>query len=179
MPKLTCRVAVLAVRHPPVTRWGTGALRPLAVLDCEPATQANTLVSADAGVETWYLGGRDLVLWSGDTAHHRDNLMSGRPALWVALRGTDPARAVVACVTADPYEGEGLVSDPALVVDVVPMPATIRDIVADFVAAQHVEMPFKKRKRVAADPDAFTARAPRVLGHADKWETRKGREPGQ
>ena len=179
MPKLICRVSVLAVRRPPVTRWGKGELRPLAVLDSEPATRANTLVTTEAGVETWYLGGRDLVLWSGDTAHHRDNLMSGRPALWVALRGADPACAEVACVTADPYEGEGLASDLALIVDIVPMPAAILDIVADFVTAHHVEMPFKKRKRVPADPDAFTARAPRVLGHADKWEARKGREPGQ
>jgi hypothetical protein len=179
MPKLILRVAVLAVRRPPVTRWSTGELRPLAVLETEPAAQAGTLVTSEAGVETWYLGGRDLVIWSGDTAHHRDNLMSGRPSLWVALRGTDPASAEVACVTADPYEGEGLASDLALIVDAVPMPATIRDIVADFVTAHHVEMPFKKRKRVDADPNAFTARAPRVLGPEDKWETRKGREPGQ
>jgi len=179
MPKLILRVAVLAVRRPPVTRWGTGELRPLAVLETEPAAAANTLVATDAGIETWYLGGRDLVLWSGDTGHHRDNLMSGQPSLWVALRGTDPARAEVACVTADPYEGEGLASDLALIVDAVPMPTAIKGVVADFVAAHHVEMPFKKRKRVDADPDAFTARAPRVLGHDDKWETRKGREPGQ
>jgi hypothetical protein len=176
MPQQTLRVAVLAIRRPPVTRWGKGELRPCAVLPQEPDAAPNTLLSTENGVETWYMGGRDLVLYSGDTAHHRDNLTSGRPAVWVALRGQDPATAEVVDVTADPYEGEGYASDLDLHVEALAMPDNIRAAVAAFIEAHHVEMPFKKRQRQPVDPNAMTPRAPRILQPQDKWQNlpRKG-----
>ncbi len=179
MPKEILRLGVLALRRPPVTRWGTGEVRPIAVLPDAAPLPANSLMRADGGAETWYLGARDLVLWSGDTAHHRDNLASGRPSVWVALRGDDPARAEVVCLTADPYEGEGLASDLDLIVDAVPMLDAVQAAVQAFVAAHHVDMPFKKRKRLPADPHAFVSRSPRVLAPGDSWQARKGREPDQ
>lgn len=175
MPKEIIRLGVLVQRRPPVTRWSSGEWRPLMVLPAEPAASPGTLLSTEDGVEIWYLGARDLVLWSGDASHHRDNLNSGRPSVWVALRGTDPARAEVIAVTADPYEGEGLASDPELIVDAVPMPDAVARAVAAFADAHFFEMPFKKRKRLPADPDAFEPRSPRILQHDDKWENRKGR----
>lgn len=176
MPQETLRVAVLAIRRPPVTKWGTGELRPYAVLAHEPEAAPNTLLSTENGVETWYMGGRDLVLYSGDTAHHRDNLTSGRPALWVAMRGQDPASAVIVDVTADPYEGEGYASDLDLKVEAVGMPDRVRDAVAAFIDAHHVDIPFKKRKRQPVDPNAMSPRAPRILQPQDKWHNlpRKG-----
>ncbi|MDG3041262.1 DUF3305 domain-containing protein [Roseicyclus marinus] len=175
MPREIIRIGVVAQRRPPVTRWSTGELRPLLVLPVEPATPPGTLLGTEAGVETWYVGGRDVVLWSGDASHHRDNLMSGRPSVWVALRGSDPARAEVMAATVDPYEGEGLASDPDLIVDAVPMPDAVARAVAAFADRHFVEMPFKKRKRQPADPNAVVSRAPRVLQPEDKWENRKGR----
>lgn len=178
MPKEILRLGVVAQRRPPVTRWSSGELRPSMVLPSEPATAPGTRLSSENGIETWYLGGRDLVLWSGDAGHHRDNLASGRPSVWVALRGEDPARAEVVAVTVDPYEGEGLASDPDLIVDAVPMPEALARAVAAFAEAHFVEMPFKKRKRLPADPNALAPRAPRILGPDEKWEARKGRGPG-
>ncbi|MDA0187906.1 MAG: DUF3305 domain-containing protein [Proteobacteria bacterium] len=175
MPKEILRLGVLAQLRPPVTRWSSGELRPLMVLPAEPAAAPGTRLSSEDGVETWYLGGRDLVLWSGDASHHQDNLNSGRPSVWVALRGTDPARAEVIAVTVDPYEGEGLASDPELIVDAVPMPEPIARSVAAFARAHFFEMPFKKRQRQSVDPNAMSSRAPRILQPEDKWETRKGR----
>lgn len=169
MPQDTLRISVLAVRRPPVTKWGKGELRPCAVLAQEPQAAANSLLFAENGVETWYLGGRDLVLYSGDTSHHRDNLTSGRPSVWVALRGQDPETAQVIAVTADPYEGEGYASDLELRVEAVPMPPVLVDHIAGFIAVHHVDMPFKKRKRLPVDPNAMAARAPRVLQEVDKW----------
>ena len=175
MPKEILRLGVLAQLRPPVTRWSSGELRALMVLPAEPATAPGTCVSREDGLETWYLCGRDLVLWSGDASHHQDNLNSGRPSVWVALRGSDPARAEVIAVTVDPYEGEGLASDPELIVDAVPMPEPIARSVAAFAQAHYFEMPFKKRQRQPVDPNAMSSRAPRILQPEDKWETRKGR----
>jgi hypothetical protein len=179
MPQEVLRIGVLALRRPPVSRWSTGEVRPLMVLPSEPAAAPGTLLSTEDGIETWYLGGRDVVLWSGDASHHRDNLMSLRPSVWIALRGTNPARAEVVAATVDPYEGEGLASDPDLIVDAVPMPDPVRAAVAAFVDAHLVEAPFKKRKRAEVDPNAFSPRAPRVLHPDDSWIARKGRGPEQ
>ena len=175
MPKEILRLGVLALRRPPASRWSTGELRPVMVLPAEPGTPPGTRLSDEDGVETWYLGARDMVLWSGDAGHHLDNLRSGRASVWVALRGADPARAEVVAVTADPYEGEGLASDPDLIVDAVPMPDPVARAVSDFAQAHFVEMPFKKRKRLPADPNAMVPRAPRILPVEEKWENAQGR----
>lgn len=175
MPKLVLRTGVVAERRPPVTRWSTGEIRPVSVLPAEPATPPGTLLSRENGTETWYVGARDMVLWSGDAGHHRDNLLSGRPSVWVALRGTDPARVEIVDVTVDPYEGEGLATDPDLIVDAVPMPGTLAAAVADFSETHYLEIPFKKRKRRPADPNAMSARAPRILQPEEKWGSPGGR----
>lgn len=173
MPKQTLRLGVVALRRAPVTRWGTGELRPSAVLPMEPDTAPRTLISANDGLESWYLGARDLVLYSGDSGHHLDNLRSGRPAIWVAMRGREPQNAEVICVTADPYEGEGYASDLDLTVEAVPMPALTRAEIERFVQAHHVDIPFKKRKRSPQDANALTRRAPRILQPEDKWHLGK------
>lgn len=175
MPKEVFRLGVVALRRPPVTQWSTGELRPFAVLTEEPATPPRTMIASENGFETWYLGGAEVVLWSGDTGHHRDNITSNRPSVWVALRGADPATSEVIGVTADPYEGEGYASDLDLIVDAVAMPDEVRARMAAFVDRHHVEMPFKKRQRLPADPNAMTARAPRVLQPEDKWEAKPNR----
>jgi hypothetical protein len=175
MPQERMRMGVLAIRRPPVTRWGSGELRPSAVLPQEPATAPHTLIAQEPAGETWYLGAADVTLWSGDTGHHHDNLTSARPSIWVAIRGRTPEQAEIVCVTADPYEGEGYASDPDLIVEAVPMPASVRATVADFIAAHHVEIPFKKRKRSKADPAAMDPRAPRILPPEEKWGA--GRKP--
>lgn len=175
MPNDIMRVGVVMLRRPPVTRWGTGELRPLAVLPGEPEMAPHTLVSRHEGGETWYLGSGDIEVWSGDTSHHRDNLASGRPSVWVALRGMDPAEAELVCITVDPYEGEGLASDTSLTVEAVAMPEAVQAFVQHFIAAHHVEMPFEKRKRTPTSPDAMVARAPRILQPEDTWQARKGR----
>ena len=144
---------------------------PAPVLPQEPAVAPNTLLTSDGGLETWYLGGRDMVLYSGDTSHHKDNLLSGRPSVWVVIRGNDPSSAEVVDVTADPYEGEGYASDLDLTVEAVPMPVSMRKLVKDFVETHHVEIPFKKRKTHAGRPKCDErARAAR---------TERGRQMGQ
>ena len=107
-----------------------------------------------------------------DTGYYRDNLASGRPSVWVALpEASDGAGAKVQLVTIDPYEGEGIASDVGLVVEAVPMPDALRPRIEAFIAAHHVDIHFKKRERQPVDV-AGDRRAPRILGHRDKWEKR-------
>jgi len=172
MPKEAFKVGVVAQSRPPVTQWGGRVVRPLAVFAQVPATAPGTKVSDESGVETWYLGASDVILHSGDTGYYRDNLASGRASVWVAMpEASEGARARIQLVTVDPYEGEGIASDTGLVVEAVPMPDAVRARIEAFIAAHHVDIPFKKRTRkpvdVVSDP-----RAPRILGSQDKWEKR-------
>ena len=135
--------------------WASHAWLPAAALPAPAAAAAGTRLSADEGGETFYAGAFTLALHRGETAHYRDNLGSGRPSIWVALRPVGGDDHEVAAVTADPYEGEAMAEGIGEIVEAVPMPAAIQDAIAAFVAAFHVERPFVKRKRDRADREAL------------------------
>ena len=65
------------------------------------------------------------------------------------------------CVTPDPAEGEAFTETGTELVDSVPMPESIAQRVAAFVAEHHVEREFHKRRRDRADPEALATRARR------------------
>ncbi|WP_164127501.1 DUF3305 domain-containing protein, partial [Stenotrophomonas maltophilia] len=79
---------------------------PAAILPGVPVVEPWTLIGREGETESWYAGASELIFHSGETAHYRDNLISGRPSIWVALREDSEGRWQVAAVTADPYEGE-------------------------------------------------------------------------
>ena len=83
-----------------------------------------------------------------ETTNYRDNLASAAPALWVVMRPTasDPPYELLA-VTADPAEGEAFTDAGSNLVEAVPMPPDIVEIVGRFIARHHVERPFVKRQR--------------------------------
>jgi hypothetical protein len=112
------------------------------------------------GDTTMFFAGRaDIELYRSETGYYRDNLASGAPSLWVIMSGTggDPPYALVA-VTADPSEGEGFTESAANLVEQVPMPQPIQDLVAAFIAEHHVERQFVKRKRDRQDPESLARR---------------------
>src|SRR5947209_19815571 len=96
----------------------------------------------------FYAGPAEIALYRTETANYRDNLGSGAPMLWVALRptGVEPPYEIFA-VTADPAEGEAWTEAGSDLVDVVPMPEAVRLAIDAFVAEHHVEQPFHKRER--------------------------------
>lgn len=160
MPKSVRKVGVVTVSRKPVTRWAKRGFAPSAVLPDVPAVESGARISPPGDVETYFAGAHELHLHSGETGHYRDNLLSNA-SIWVAMR-PDRADGIVV-VTADPYEGEALATDPGFVVEAVEMPAAIRSWVADFVARHHVEHVFHKRERKKADPDALTRGGKRIL----------------
>ena len=58
-------------------------------------------------------------------------------------------------VTADPAEGESFTQSTDNIVEAVPMPPPVHDVVEAFVVEHHVERSFSKRKRDRADPEAL------------------------
>lgn len=150
---------VVVERVKSTSQWIDYLWRPVAVLAGEPETPPWTRLTGDDERATFYAGRADITLHTADTGSYRDNLTSGAPALWVVLRPADanPPYELFA-VTADPSEGEAMTEAGNNIVEPVPMPEPIRETVAAFVAAHHVEREFFKRKRDRVDPESLARR---------------------
>ena len=151
MPVLNIEIGVVVARRIGSGAWASETWHAVSVLPAAPPVPPWTPLGRIGSDETFYGGAVGLGLHSGETSHYRDNLASGAPALWIAL-AADGDHPRLAAATADPYEGEGLSEGYGEMIEQVPMPDAIRDIVAAFVAEHHVERPFFKRKRDRLDP---------------------------
>lgn len=154
MPVRYLTVGIVAAKRRLSNPWVDFEWVPDAVLPGLPAVEPGTRIAAEAALEHWYLGPAELTFHSGETAHYRDNLVSGRPCIWVALRENGEGVWYVAGATVDPYEGEAFVDAVSDRVEALPMPNEIAAELQAFVDAHHVEEPFFKRKRDRKDPNA-------------------------
>jgi hypothetical protein len=160
-PLKTIAVGVVVERNKGVTPWSEFIWRPVSVLTGAPETPPWTKLSDDGARATFFAGVAEIELYRTETTYYRNNLESGSPALWVSLRAADSEPPyTVGVVTADPAEGESLTETATDMVEQVPMPESIQQIVAAFIAEHHVEQPFVKRKRDRADPEALGRRSP-------------------
>jgi Protein of unknown function (DUF3305) len=152
-------IGIVVVKQRLKGPWVSHAWLPHAILPAAPAAAPWTRLGGDAETEQYYAGAFEVALHPSETAHYRDNLESGRPSLWVALRHRGGEEYEVTAVTADPYHGEALSEAMGDIVEAVPMPPEIQATLAAFFAANHCERPFFKRKRDRADPEALARRA--------------------
>jgi uncharacterized protein DUF3305 len=154
-------VGVVVERRKAQSAWIDFTWKPVTVLAGVPEASPWTKLTEDDDGATFYVGAAEIALYRTETANYLGNLGTGAPMLWVALRptGVDPPYEIFA-VTADPAEGEAWTESGSDLVDVVPMPDTVRETIDAFVAEHHVERPFYKRKRDRADPEALARRAP-------------------
>jgi hypothetical protein len=169
MPREVIRVAVVGVSYPPANVWAKRVLRPEAVMAEIPALESGVLMTQQGEVRRYYMGDHAVVLHSGETAHYIDNLRAARPSLWVSCDGD-----AVQLVSADPYEGEAMASDPEKIVEALAMPAAVARRIEAFIAQHHVDEVFYKRKRVAVDFE-HDPRAKRILTDAEKWVHTRGK----
>jgi hypothetical protein len=160
-PHTRIPVGIVVERRKASSQWVDFIWQPVTVLPGQPDAAPWTVLSAAGDTTSFYAGVAEVALYPGDTGSYRDNLASGAPSLWVALRptGVEPPYDVVA-VTADPAEGESFTQAGDDIVEALPMPIAVRDIVEAFVAEHHVEQTFVKRKRDRADPEAMARRLP-------------------
>lgn len=170
MVREAAEIGVIVERRALKSPWVDHAWVPVAALAGAPAAAPWTVLHETAELTRYYAGATEMEFFGSDTGMYRDNLLSGRPSLWVLLRPTKAAPGVALhLVTADPSEGEASTEAGNDIVEVVPMPAEIQQRLAAFVEAHHVERPFIKRKRDRADPDALARRIPgsRPMGDAE------------
>jgi hypothetical protein len=154
-------VGVVVERRKSASQWIDYVWQPVSVLPGQPEAEPWTVLSQEADRTIFYAGTTTIELYPTDTANYRDNLASGIPSVWVALRPIEanPPYRLFA-VTVDPAEGEAFTEAGTDLIEMVPMPALIREAVSAFVAEHHVERPFFKRKRDRANTEATSRRAP-------------------
>jgi hypothetical protein len=154
-------VGIVVARRKAQSPWIDFTWTAVGALSGLPEAAPWTMLSQDDNGATFYAGAADVELYRTETANYRDNLGSGTPQLWVALRptGVEPPYEVFG-VTADPAEGEAWTEAGNDLIDVVPMPEAVRAAIEAFVAEHHVERDFYKRERDRADPEALARRTP-------------------
>jgi hypothetical protein len=154
-------VGVVVERRKATSPWIDFVWRPLAVLPGLPETAPWAMLATSAEVATFYVGAAEIALYRSEAARYRDNLASGAPSLWVALRptGAEPPYRLLA-VTADPSEGEAFTQAGDDLIGMVAMPANVRASLEAFVAAHPSKDVFHKRERDRADPEALARRGP-------------------
>jgi hypothetical protein len=146
-------VGVVVERRRARSRWADFLWRPVSVVVEETSVAPWTPLDTAPEVTLFYAGSAVIELHRTETAGYRNNLASGAPALWVALRpATSEQPYELIAVTADPAEGEALTDAGNNLVESVPMPADVLLTVVEFVAEHHVERPFQKRRRQPAEP---------------------------
>jgi hypothetical protein len=146
-------VGVVVERRKATSEWVDFLWRPVSVLIGKPSAAPWTPLDTQAETALFYAGEAVIELHRTETTNYRDNLASGAPALWVALRPAASERPYeLFAVTADPAEGEAFTDAGSNLVEAVPMPPDIVRAVAQFIAEHHVERPFVKRRRQPAEP---------------------------
>jgi hypothetical protein len=154
-------VGVVVERRKAKSQWLDVIWLPVAVLSGIPDAAPWTELSSDGETSVFYAGMADIELYRSETGNYRENLNSGAPSVWISLHPTDgDLHHQIAAVTADPAEGESLTEAGSAVVEAIPMPDQIREVIAAFVAEHHVETVFDKRQRDRADPEAMARRGP-------------------
>jgi hypothetical protein len=158
-PLMRIPVGVVVARRKAASQWIDFTWTPDAVLHGVPEAAPWTVLRSEDETTIFYAGAAEVELYRSETTYYRDNLASGAPSLWVVMAAAegDPPYQLVA-VTADPAEGEGFAESAANLVESVPMPGTIQEIVAAFVAEHHVERQFIKRKRDRQDTESLARR---------------------
>lgn len=170
-PLASTVVGVVVERRKAKSPWVEHVWRPVAALPGAPDTRPWTAIEGDDEAVRFFAGTAELALYRSDTAQYRENLLSGSPGLWVVLRptGGEPPFELIA-VTADPSEGEAFTESGADLVEPVPMPEAVVEMIDAFIAEHHVEHAFTKRERKRADPDALARRGPLASDRASKDE---------
>lgn len=170
MTETSREVGIVLRRRKIDNPWVDHMWSPVTVLSDIPTTAPWTVLSHEDDATLYYAGVATIDMLSTDTANYRDNLVDGKPLIWIALRRVDGGEELeLTKVTADPTEGEAMFESGSDVIGTVTMPADIAAWIAAFVDEFHVEREFHKRKRDRTSEDRKRERAEEMS------QNRKGR----
>lgn len=147
-------LGIVLRKTPGVTRWVPFVWTVSAVLPGAAPSQWRELRREGEAVE-YHAATVTLNLHRADTEAYLHELRAEVPSVYVVLRDTetDMPPLEVLLATVSPYEAQDYADSGDDLVERLPMPPALRDMVEAFVDAHHVEQPFVKRKRDKARID--------------------------
>ena len=151
-------VGIVVERREIDNPWQDYIFAPVAIIPGAPPMETmdewKELQHGDGCIH-YHAGTLDLKLLSAETDGYRTNLSNPQPYVYIVMtpgEEADEPEIVPFIVTASPHEAEGYTEDSEQIVEGVPMPPEMVAWVREFIVKNHVEEPFKKRKRKAYDP---------------------------
>ena len=142
-------VSVLVERRPSTSKWADWNWKPCEIIEGEAAAEPFCrLGQSGEGGEIFFAGSAEVVLHRKETEAYRLNL-SGDRVLYVVLFPDDETDKpwFLQAVTVSPYEAQDHLDSGEGIVEALPMPASMEDLVEAFCDFHHKEEPFIKRKR--------------------------------
>jgi hypothetical protein len=148
-------LGVVVERSRAATPWQEYVWLPVGVVVGSPLREPWAMMHEDPHATQFFAGEYEIELTPRETGNYQVNLAAEQPAVYVVLRfedGAAPLGVRVQLVTVSPAEAQGYLEGGADVVEPVPMPESVAVWLSAYVAAYHVEEPFRKRQRRKLDP---------------------------
>ena len=140
-------VGVVLRRTPGVTRWQKWNWKVSAVLPGAGPADWRELRREGEAVE-YHAATVSLELHGAEAEAYQHGLQSQVPSIYIILReGQGEAPLDVVLATASPYEAQDYTDSGEEIVEKVPMPASLKAMITDFVDTFYEEEAFVKRKR--------------------------------
>lgn len=122
-----------------------------------PAEDDWKVIQEGEGFTHFHAATFNLELYEKETEGYRVNVSSEPPSVYIVLHPDEDGECdhdvIPFLVTCCPYEAESYVESGDEIVDAVVMPEQVYAWVQNFIAANHKDVPFKKRKQKKAyDP---------------------------
>lgn len=142
-------VSVIVERRPAKSRWADWIWVPAEVIPGSSSAEPFTKLEETAdGIQRYFMGSMNVVLHRKETEAYILN-MAGDRVLYVVLRCGDVEGQPVSLhtVTASPYEAQDYLDSGEEIVEALPIPQQVGELVEAFCAYHHKEEAFIKRKR--------------------------------
>ncbi|MEM1073567.1 MAG: DUF3305 domain-containing protein [Pseudomonadota bacterium] len=147
------RLGIFIEKSPGVTRWGKWSWAAQSVVPGAPDADWR-IISESKDVTLYHAATRTVTLYVSDTEAYVHELSTDTPSVYVVMRSHDdrPSDTLeIVHVTASPYEAQDFCDSGEEVVEKIQMPPALLAWVEAFVARNHVEEPFVKRRRTGVD----------------------------
>jgi hypothetical protein len=150
-PSITIPVGVVVEREKIDHPWQEYRWRPVSIFLNAPEVSEWRELRRGGNFVHYHAATLPLELHRKETNAYRTNLATGEPAVYVVLRD-DPGACSdwpvsVHLVTASPFEAQAYGESGLEIIELVPMPEPLVELLEEFIAAHHVDEPFVKRQR--------------------------------
>ena len=168
----TMKVGVVIERRESDNQWIDHTWQVVSLIPGAAEVDQTNELGGGQGWGQFHAATLPLELFRKETEGYKYNLSLDQPSVFVVLRDDDDDgsnEVIPFMATVCPYEAQDYMDSSEETVQSVPMPDTVASWLAEFIETNHVDEPFKKRKRKAFDPrkEGFDKSPPRV---SKKWD---------